>query len=115
MLDKDFLVELLKTFAEEKDCGIVSPKIYFAKGHEFHKDRYQESELGKVIWYAGGRIDWQNIIASHRGVDEVDKGQFDKLEKTGFASGCCAMLKRTVLGKADYSTKDISFTMKITI
>jgi len=29
--------------------------------------------LGKVIWYAGGRVDWKNVIASHRGVDDVDK------------------------------------------
>src|ERR1035437_2636444 len=56
ILDKDLIVELLKTF-DEKDCGIVSPKIYFAKGHELHKDRYKQDEQGRVIWYAGGQID----------------------------------------------------------
>ena len=100
LLDKDFLVELLRTFDENKDCGIVSPKIYFARGFEFHKERYKEDEKGKVIWYAGGRMDWKNVIASHQGVDEVDKGQFDKLEETDYASGCCEMIKREVLEKA---------------
>jgi GT2 family glycosyltransferase len=101
ILDKNLIVELLKTF-ENTDCGIVSPKIYFAKGHEFHKDRYKASELGKVIWYAGGKIDWQNVLASHRGVDEVDKGQFEKLEETDFASGCCEMIKKEVFEKAGF-------------
>jgi len=96
ILENNFLLELLKTFVSQKDCGIVSPKIYFAKGHEFHKDRYEEKDLGKVIWYAGGKMDWQNMIAAHRGVDTVDKGQYEKLEKTDFASGCCEIIKREV-------------------
>jgi hypothetical protein len=99
ILEENFLLELLKTFAKDKNCGLVSPKIYFAKGYEFHKNRYKEEDLGKVIWYAGGKIDWQNVIATHRGVDEVDKGQFEKQEKTDFASGCCEMIKREVFEK----------------
>jgi GT2 family glycosyltransferase len=97
-LDAGFLLELLKTFAKE-DCGLVSPKIYFAKGHEYHKNKYEEEELGRVIWYAGGQMDWKNVLASHRGVDEVDKGQFNELGKTDFASGCCIMIKKEVFTK----------------
>jgi len=41
-------------------------------------------------------MDWKNIIGSHRGVDEVDKGQFNKVEETDFASGCCVMIRREV-------------------
>jgi len=99
ILEENFLVELLKTFEIEKNCGIVSPKIYFAKGHEFHKNRYETGDLGKVIWYAGGKIDWQNLIASHIGVDEVDKGQYEKLRQTDFASGCCEVIKKEVFEK----------------
>ncbi len=102
ILDKNFIAELLKTFEKEKKCGIVSPKIYFAKGHEFHKDRYKKEDLGKVIWYAGGKMDWKNLIASHRGVDEVDKGQYQLFEKTDFASGCCMMIKREVFEKTGF-------------
>jgi GT2 family glycosyltransferase len=99
VLDKALLQELLKTFEKDKDCGIVSPKIYFAKGFEFHKDRYQDSEKGKVIWYAGGKMDWKNVIAYHNGVDEVDNGQFQNSELTEFASGCCELIKREVFEK----------------
>jgi len=99
ILDKDIFIELLKAFEEKEDCGLVSPKIYFAKGFEFHKNSYQEKDLGNVIWYAGGKMDWNNIIGSHRGVDEVDKGQYEKIEETDFASGCAVMIKREVFEK----------------
>jgi hypothetical protein len=102
ILDKNLIVELLQTFTEEKDCGIVSPKMYFAKGHEFHKDRYTKDEQGRVIWYAGGKIDWKNVIAYHRGVDEIDKGQYERVEQTDFASGCCEMIKREVFEKVGF-------------
>ncbi len=90
---------LLKTFEENPKAGAVSPKIYFAKGFEFHKDRYSASDLGKVIWYAGGRLDWNNIYGSNHGVDEVDKGQFEKARETDFATGCCMILPRSVIEK----------------
>ena len=102
ILDKNLLVELLEVFQEKNDCGMVSPKIYFAKGHEFHKNRYDENERGNIIWYAGGRMDWNNIIGSHRGVDEVDKGQFEKLEETDFASGCCLMVRKDIVEKIGF-------------
>ena len=72
------------------------PKIYFAKGHEFHKSRYTEEEKGKVIWYVGGVLDWRNVIGRHRGVDEVDVGQYEKVENTEFATGCCMMIRKEV-------------------
>ena len=96
VVEKTLFVELLKTFEEKKDCGIVSPKIYFEKGREFHTGKYKKEELGKVFWYAGGEMDWKNVLAFHRGVDEVDKGQFDILERTNFASGCCMAVKKEV-------------------
>lgn len=90
-LDEGFLDPLVNQ-ALKKDVGLVSPKIYFYPGNEFHKDSYKKDEQGKVIWYAGGIIDWQNVYAYHRGVDEVDHGQFDEQEETQFATGCCVAL-----------------------
>ncbi len=102
ILDNNFLIELLNTFKKDESCGLVSPKIYFAKGYEFHKERYSQKEQGKVIWYAGGILDWKNVLGSHRGVDEVDKGQYEKLGKTDFVSGCCIMIKRQVFEKIGF-------------
>ena len=98
-VDKDLLNELLKTFSSEKGIGIVAPKIYFYKGFEFHKNRYKEEEKGKVFWYAGGKMDWKNVIGYHRGVDEVDHGQYEKVQSTDFASGACMMISKEVFEK----------------
>jgi len=61
LVKKDFLIQLLKLIQKNKKTGIVSPKIYFAPGYEYHKKRYKNSDQGKVIWYAGGIIDWDNV------------------------------------------------------
>ncbi len=98
LVDEDFIIELIKPF-DDSEIGIVSPKIYFEKNHEFHKDKYKEDEKGKVIWYAGGKMDWKNVLASHVGVDEVDKGQFGKGVETDFATGCAMMVRRDVFDK----------------
>jgi hypothetical protein len=89
-------------FISQQIDDIVSPKIYFAPGFEFHKERYSKNELGKVIWYAGGKIDWKNILGVHIGVDEVDSGQFDKINKTDFATGACMIIKSEVFEKVGY-------------
>jgi len=96
IVDKNLLSELLKRAEMDKSIGIVVPKIYFARGCEFHKERYKENELGRVFWYAGGVIDWENMIVSHRGVDLVDQGQYDKTEETDFATGCCMLVRNEV-------------------
>lgn len=97
-VDRRFVKELINVFEDKKYAGIVAPKIYFAKGFEFH-DKYRTEDLGKVFWYTGGIMDWNNVIGKHRGVDDVDTGQYDKIEKTDFASGCCFLTSREVLEK----------------
>ncbi len=88
---------LYETFKTDEKIAGVLPKIYFEKGYEFHKKRYKDTDLGKVIWYAGGVMDWDNLIGHNRGVDEVDKGQYNKQEEIELATGCCFMLKAAVI------------------
>ncbi len=95
----DFLTELLKAAAENKTVGIISPKIYFYPGREFHHDKYQDQERGRVLWYAGGVFDLDNVYGTHRGVDEVDHGQYDKMQETDFATGCGMFIKKEVIEK----------------
>jgi GT2 family glycosyltransferase len=82
---------------DNPSIGAVGSKIYFAAGHEFHHDRYKENERGKVIWYAGGLVDWNNMYASHRGVDEIDHGQYDTMEDTPFITGCSFVMRTDVM------------------
>jgi GT2 family glycosyltransferase len=100
VMDPNLIKNLLSVLQQDPKIGLVVPKIYFAKEHEFHKDRYAKDELGKVLWYAGGSQDWANVKSIHRGVDEVDHGQYYKIEETDFATGCCMMFPRQVLEKA---------------
>lgn len=99
IVPNDLLIKLVGFMDKNQNVGLVSPKIYFAKGYEFHKGRYKKSELGKVIWYAGGKIDWNNIYTSHIGVDEVDKGQYDKILQTEIANGACVLIRKQVFEK----------------
>lgn len=99
LVDRYLIRELLKSAERSKEAGVLVPKIYFAPGFEFHKDRYPKSLLGKVIWFAGGVIDWSNVYASNFGVDEIDRGQFDNEREIDFATGCAMFIKRKVISK----------------
>ena len=101
-LSKDCLKTLIGFMEKNKKVAIVSPKIYFAPGFEYHQERYLTKEKGKVIWYAGGIIDWQNILASHKGVNNVDKGQYNKQEETDFATGCVMLIKASVFSEIGF-------------
>jgi len=102
VVDKNFLNALMESFQINKKIGVAGPKIYFAPGYEFYRDRYKKEERGKVIWSAGGIIDWDNVIASNRGVDEVDRGQYNKAKEVDFISGCCLVAPSLVWEKVDF-------------
>jgi GT2 family glycosyltransferase len=92
LVSPDFLEKLIEE-GKNNPKSILFPKIYFAPGYEFHHNRYQKSELGKVIWALGGKIDWNNVYASNIAIDEVDKGQYDQADlKIDFISGCCLLV-----------------------
>lgn len=114
LVDKNFLIELLKPMDSiaslQNDIGLASPKIYFAKGFETHPERYAKSDLGRVIWYAGGIIDWNNVVGYHKDVDEVDETIEDRKWKmdtedgrltveTDFCTGCCLLATKKALEK----------------
>ena len=93
------LIYLIEAIVKKGNIGIIGPKIYFAPGFEYHKQKYQKKDLGKIIWYAGGHIDWQNIMGVHENIDKIDKGQFSKPKEAEFISGCCMLIKKEVFEK----------------
>lgn len=120
-VDEEFLKELVRTAQSDPRIGMVGSKIYFSKGREFHNESYDKSELGTVLWYAGGSIDWNHLAAFHRGVDEVDRGQFDTQTESDFATGCSVLVKREILEKVGMFDKrfflyleDVDWSVRVT-
>ena len=86
--------------------SIIGGKIYYAPGYEYHKNRYKKSDLGKVIWYAGGNFDWNHVLTPHIGVDEIDHGQYDKFKEIEFVSGAVMLFDKSVADKAGFWDED---------
>lgn len=97
--DKKLLSTLLETFRKHPEAGIVAPKIYFSPGYEFYKEKYKAEDKGKVVWFGGGKFDWNNVMSIHRGIDEVDTEIYNNEMEIDFATGCCFLIKREVLEK----------------
>lgn len=102
LVDRELLKELLIEAGKNKKVGLLSPKIYFAPGFEYHRDRYPKGVLGKVIWSAGGEIDWANCFGKNTGLDDVDRGQYDKIKEINFATGACLLIKAEAFSKVGF-------------
>lgn len=85
--ESDFVDKVIQSITSHPNA-IIGGKIYYAPGFEYHKDRYSAEDKGKVLWFAGGKTDWRHVLTHHRGVDEVDHGQYNNIEETGFVTGC---------------------------
>jgi GT2 family glycosyltransferase len=120
IVDKNFLLELYQLMRKDPKIGLAASKIYFHKGYEYWKDSYDKKDLHKIIWYAGGRMDWDNLLAFHAGVDEIDRGQFEKEKETDFATGCAVMISREVIERVGLLDdnfflylEDVEFSLRV--
>ena len=86
VFDANLLTELMNVALSDEHIGILAPKIYY------------QAEPNK-FWYAGGNINYFAGIISHRGIREVDKGQYDRTEDTEYITGCAMLIKREVVEK----------------
>lgn len=93
VVDQNFLDELVNAAESDSQIGIAGAKIFY----------YDEPDR---IWYAGGRIEYWKGWISHIGIRERDAGQHDTPRDVGYITGCCMLVKRTVIekiGKLDES------------
>lgn len=96
-LPHDFVNNVQLSLASHP-CCLIGGKIYYEKEYEYHK-RYNIKDHGNVLWYAGGIIDWKNVYTLHRGVDEVDRGQYNLCQPTEFITGCLMVFDTCVVDK----------------
>lgn len=96
-----FVEQALEQFTQHPS-SLFGGKIYYAAGHEYHKDRYKKDDLGNVLWYAGGMVDWDNAFTFHRGVDDVDKEKYDKFQETEFVTGCLLFFDKQIINRLGF-------------
>lgn len=86
VVDKEFLVEMLKVSENDNKIGIIGPKIYY----------YDEPNR---IWFARGKISWKFCRGQNIGYNEIDTGQYDKVVDVEYVSGCAFLIKKEVIEK----------------
>jgi GT2 family glycosyltransferase len=79
----DALGTMVHHAGKRPDAGVLGPKILIKED----PDR---------ILSAGGEIDGRGV-ANHRGIGEVDKGQFDEVREVDFLSGSALLVRRSAL------------------
>ena len=93
IVDPAFLAELVQAAENDASIGIAGPKIYY----------YDQP---KMIWYAGGKVEYWKGWISHVGIREQDNGQYNVARDVDYVTGCCMLVKREVIeriGKLDES------------
>jgi GT2 family glycosyltransferase len=83
-VEGEFLSFLVSRMKEDPGIGMVVPKILYHSRPD-------------VIWYAGGIVQWWTGTIAHRGIREPDRGQHDTGGETDFATGCCLLVRRSVV------------------
>lgn len=83
----DFLTPLVTICEQDATIGAVGPKIYFHSQPD-------------TLWAAGAVIDWGSGGRTYmRGMQEVDRGQFDDVEDVDFVTGCACLVRTSILSK----------------
>jgi GT2 family glycosyltransferase len=95
-VDPGFLLPMVKRIASDSSAGIIAPKILY----------HAEPDL---LWYAGGAISFWTGTMKHTGIREHDRGQHDIPGKTGYATGCCLLVRKELVERI--GMLDESYTM----
>lgn len=86
IVDKDFAGELVKAAETDRSIGLLCSKIYFY-------------DCPDVLWYAGASFHPWLGWGRHRGYNERDKGQYDRVEETERPTGCALLATRELCEK----------------
>jgi len=78
------LIEKLLQLQDEMSCSLVTPKMMYY-------------DNPKYIWYAGSWfIKKKGYLPLHRGMKDLDEGQFDEIIEVEYAPTCCLLAKKEV-------------------
>ena len=94
IVDSNLIGEMIKVASNNPRCGIVTPKIYYY-------------EKPNRIQSAGSIFNLWSGIARMRGRKTLDCGQYDKVEKVPYASGCALLIKAKVVNEIGLLDEDL--------
>ena len=80
----ELLTHMMNVAAMDAAIGILGPKIYY-------------HDQPNTIWFAGARINYWAGLTAHRGIREIDRGQYDRVEDTDYITGCAMLIRREAL------------------
>ena len=83
IVDKGCLRELLAVLGRHPEAAVATGKILYKQA----PDR---------LWYAGGELESCGFGGRHRGIGDIDRGQYECEAAVGFASGCCMLVPAPV-------------------
>jgi GT2 family glycosyltransferase len=86
IVDRDFLSRMVERVTANPSTGVVVPKIYY-------------HDAPTRIWFAGGEISFWTGTMRHRGIREIDRGQYERACTTDYATGCCMLVPAEVVRK----------------
>ena len=84
IVDPSVVQALVGRMDADQQCGMVAPKIYY----------YDRPE---VLWFAGAKVSFWTGTMRHIGIREVDSGQHDRARETDYATGCCTLVRSSVV------------------
>jgi GT2 family glycosyltransferase len=95
-VEPSFLSHLVDRLMSDPLIGMVAPKIFYAD----EPDR---------LWFVGGEISMWKGTMRHRGIRELDRGQYDTACAMQYASGCCILTSARMISSIGFL--DTSYAM----
>lgn len=74
---------------------LINDGVFKAKG-DIISCRIMYNMNRNKVWYAGGKIDWNNIRAIHYNINK-NANLNDKLREVSFISGCCMLISSSCI------------------
>jgi GT2 family glycosyltransferase len=96
VVEPGFLEPAIEEAKKTSKLGAVTGKIMYI-------------DRPDVFWQAGGYIDIWRSQGIPRGKGEIDKGQYDKICETGWASGAMSLIPRSTLETVGYFPEEYFF------
>lgn len=91
VVDRNFLLEMVKVAEENEKIGIVGSKIYY----------YDYERKNNVIWFAGGKINKLSGHTYHEGINNEEKSIHNKTKECEYITGCSMLIRDKLLHQID--------------